>query len=84
MATINFTFTHPQASYTRTFTVPDAHLVRLVMAHKRKFGADLTNAQVLERLTDNIVAKMKQDTLDIERDAARIAAASAIGEIDAT
>lgn len=84
MASIDFTFTHPQASYTRTFTIPDAHLVRMIVAYRTKFGTPLTNAQVLERLTNNIVEKMREDTLTVERDEASIAAASAISPISAT
>ena len=75
MATIDFSFTHPAASFSKTYTIPDGHLVRLIAAYRLRFGAETSNADVLARLTDMLMSEMKEATLSAERNAATAAVA---------
>ena len=98
MASIQITFTHPQASYSRTFDVADADLVRMVQAAKEffyrprqagpgGFGGDpspLTNQQALERLTQAFWGEMRRMTKDHELRQALIAAEATIQPIEST
>lgn len=78
MATITFSFTHPAGDFARTYTIPDAHLGRLVAVYKAEyervriaFGSTpvpLTNAQVLDKLTQETIADWKARVLRQERD----------------
>ena len=91
MASIELSFTHPQTSYSRTFTVPNAHLVRLVAALRTHYIAKLgtsvsgwTNEQLLEQYTADLMAGMKALVLNVERAAATKTAEDAVTEITAT
>lgn len=87
MATITITFDHPQAQLSRTLTLPDAHLVRLVEACKVAYSGDgppLTNAQALNRLCTSLWEQMRQITKETEKKVAIESAVSGVGSIDAT
>ena len=85
MATVTISFTHPQASYSRTFTVPDAHLARFVQALKSDYAPDdLTNAEALERYTSGMVRGMKDLTRRVETQDAEQTARLGVSEITAT
>jgi hypothetical protein len=95
MATIEITFTHPQASYSKTFNVADADLVRVVQAAKDIFyrprndtrngpvgdASPLTNQQALERVALSFWGDLRRITKDYEVKMAMQAAAAAIPPI---
>ena len=93
-ASIQFTFTHPQASYSKTFDVPNGHMARLMAASKEKYGQigngvfdqngvegkrDRTNQEALAALVADMVGNMRGLVQHVEWEAARKAALSNLG-----
>jgi hypothetical protein len=89
MATLTISFVHPQDSFSREFTLPDAHMARMVQAFKARYEHEargtpqvpFTNQQVLQKLTAEIVQSLRSAVLDLERKAAAETAVATVGEI---
>lgn len=63
-----------------SISIPDAHLPRAQAAYRGFFGAGLTNAQILEKMRQQLMETVKTTTLDWERRQA----ADAITPVDPT
>jgi uncharacterized protein YeeX (DUF496 family) len=71
MATIQLTFTHPQGNLSRTKTLADADLVRVMDALKDKFkrttdASPLTNVQAFDRFAEAVWGQLRTMTKDYE------------------
>jgi hypothetical protein len=71
MATIKLDFTHPQANLSRTKTLADADLVRVMDALKDKMKrqtdtAPLTNQQAFDRFAETVWGQLRTMTKDYE------------------
>lgn len=98
MATIQVAFTHPSQSYSRTFNVADADLVRMVTAAREQFyrrpyptqnglagdQSPPTGQQALERLTLAFFKQLVQMTKDHEAKLAVAAAEASVSPITET
>jgi uncharacterized protein YeeX (DUF496 family) len=87
MATINLSFVHPQQSLSRTKTLADADLARVMDALKDKFErttdtAPLTNSQAFDRFAEAVWGQLRTMTKDYEDRVAKEAIVTA--PIDAT
>jgi hypothetical protein len=81
MATIQLTFTHPQGNLTRTKTLADADLVRVMDALKDKFkrpgDGTLTNSQAFDRFAEAVWGQLRTMTKDYEDRLAKEAVSAA-------
>jgi hypothetical protein len=91
MATIKLDFTHPQlGTLTRTKTLADADLVRLMTMARTKYrrqgdpAGPLTNAVAYDRLFEAMWGGWRNMTLDFEKEAAAKTATDAITPIEGT
>lgn len=91
MATIQLNFVHPTlGTLTRTKTLADADLVRLMTMARTKYknntdpAGQLTNSVAFDRVFDAMWGGWRTQTKDFEADAAAKAAADAITPIDGT
>lgn len=91
MASIEFKFTHPQASYSRKFNIPNEHLIRLVDALRTHYivklgtsASDWSNEQLLEQYTADMMSGIKELVRGVERSAAMATAEDTVSEIEAT
>ena len=91
MATIKLDFTHPQlGTLTRTKTLADADLVRLLTMARTKYrkntdpAGQLTNAVAYDRLFDAMWGGWRTQTLDFEKETAAKTAMDAVTPIDGT
>jgi len=89
MATIKLDFTHPQlGTLTRTKTLADADLVRLMTMAREKYknntdpAGPLTNAVAYGRLFDAMWGQWRTMTRDYEADIARKSAEASITPIE--
>jgi hypothetical protein len=72
------------ASVNITLTVPDEHLPRLQAAMRTRFGAGLTNAEIVEQIRQNLIRELIAFTRQVEREQARIAAEQGVTLISIT
>lgn len=93
MGTLSITAGTTAAPRTRTFTVPDAHIVRALAALKWNYGQvsdgaggmrDMTNAEALDRFADGCRQGLVDIVRRFERDAATTTAVGGVADITAT
>lgn len=91
MATIQLNFVHPQlGTLTRTKTLADADLVRLMTMARTKYknntdpAGQLTNAVAYDRLFDAMWGLWRTQTRDFEADEAKKTAEAGITPIEGT